>query len=161
MTTFSTWLIAGAAISAGALAALAVGGDLKAQETGILEPVGALHCTARRAEGAATTKLRCNLRLSDARDDRGTFEGEMFGEGLYLVAPGEISVVWNVFAPGPIQASSLAGDYDTVSKHRFKYEQENRNLLIGGRNDVVALELIAPRVDPITPATRLTLREAG
>lgn len=83
----------------------------------------------------------------------------MHGEGLYLVDPGGVRTVWNVLAPTrELRPDALEGDYDVVSKHNFKYAEDRPNLLIGGMDDVVALELVAPPVDPISPSTRLTLR---
>jgi hypothetical protein len=127
--------------------------------SGVLKPVGALHCSATRAEGAATSKLACTLRLMGADADQAKFEGLLYGEGLYLVSPGIIRTLWNVLSPTrrlPIHA--LEGEYDTKSKHDFAYVRHKQNLLIGGMNDTVVLDLIAPRVDPISPSTRLTLR---
>jgi hypothetical protein len=127
---------------------------------GRLEQVGALHCTARKAEGAATTKLRCRLRLSDVDVEQANYEGEMYGRGLYLVEPGGVQVLWNVLAPTRLlEPTALAGDYDIVSKHGFEQARSNPNLLIGGMDDVVGLELIAPPVDAIDASTRLTLRQ--
>jgi hypothetical protein len=85
----------------------------------------------------------------------------MYGRGLYLVDPGGVQVLWNVLAPtSALEPTAIAGDYDIVSKHGFKDAQSRPNLLIGGSNDVVGLELIAPPVDAIDPSTRLTLRRA-
>lgn len=129
---------------------------------GRLKLAGALHCLASRAEGAATSKLACTLRLQDVDGGEQSFEGVLHGDGLYLVSPGEVRTLWNVLAPTRrLRPEALEGDYDVVSKHNFAYAQQRPNLLIGGMDDVVALELVAPRVDPISPATRLTLRRAG
>lgn len=129
---------------------------------GNLQRVGALHCLATRAEGSATTRLQCDLRLADVDVQQEAFEGVLYGEGLYLVAPGEVRTLWSVLSPTRrLEPAALEGDYDIVSKHGFAYAQEHPNLLIGGMNDVVALELISPRVDPIEPSTRLTLRRAS
>lgn len=129
--------------------------------SGVLKQVGALHCTAREAEGAATTRLRCRLRLSKVDVEKASYEGEMYGRGLHLVDPGGVQVLWNVLAPTRLlEPAALAGDYDIVSKHGFKYSRSNPNLLIGGMDDVVGLELVAPTVDAIDASTRLTLRQA-
>jgi hypothetical protein len=141
-------------------------GPLHAQSEGSipgrLKLAGALHCLASRAEGAATSKLACTLRLQDEDATEQSFEGVLYGEGLYLVSPGEVRTLWNVLAPTRhLRPEALEGDYDVVSKHKFAYAEQRPNLLIGGMDDVVALELVAPRVDPISPATRLTLRRTG
>jgi hypothetical protein len=130
-----------------------------ARGPGNLKQVGALHCLASKAQGAPTTKLTCDLKLSQAQAAQKRYEGIMFGEGLYLVSPGPVRVLWNVLAPTRLlEPTALAGDYDIVSKHGFAYARENRNVLVGGMDDVVGLELISPQVDAITPSTRLTLR---
>lgn len=150
------------AIFAG-LSMLAVGSiGLQAQSTdpipGRLKLAGALHCLASRAEGAATTKLTCSLRLQEVDVSEQSFEGVLHGEGLYLVSPGGVRTVWNVLSPTRrLRPEALEGDYDVHSKHKFAYAQQKANVLVGGMDDVIALELVAPRVDPISPSTRMTL----
>lgn len=83
----------------------------------------------------------------------------LYDEGLYLVWPGQVRTLWNVLAPTrQLPPEAVEGEYDTVSKHDFADAKKTPNLLIGGMNDVVVLELVAPLIDPIGPSTRLILR---
>lgn len=128
-----------------------------------LKQAGALHCLAWQASAAGvTTRLSCTLRVPNVKNSNATFEGEMDGKGLYLVSPGPIQVLWNVLAPTRyLPEHAVAGTYDTTGKFSFAYAQGNKNVLIGGLDDVVALELIAPTIDAIGPGTTLTLRRSG
>lgn len=91
----------------------------------------------------------------------GKYEGVVLGRGLYLVAPKGTQVQWKVLSAAALEPGDLEGDYDIVSKHSFQYERRNNSVLVGGRNDLVALELVAPRADVVKPSTRLTLRKLG
>jgi len=145
------------------LAAAPTGAGSEEATTGGLKQVGALSCTASRDEvGPATTKLDCLLRLDGGMHPDARLLGEMYGNGLYLVSPGYIEVLWNVLAPTRVIApGSLTGEYDRISSHDFPYVRDNGNVLVGGLNDVIALELIAPTIDAIDASTRLVLRRAS
>jgi hypothetical protein len=83
--------------------------------------------------------------------------GTLHGSALYLV-DGGIRVFWRVLSPtDKLEPTALAGDYDITSKFGFKYAQQRSDVLVGGMNDSVALELVTPTVDAINPSVRLTL----
>ena len=83
----------------------------------------------------------------------------MYGEALYLALPAKGRVSWTVLAPNPkLNPRDLAGDYDRVSRHAFQYPRDNRKVLVGGKDDVVGLELTVPAIDGLDASTLLTLR---
>lgn len=155
------WLLRAAVVALVASSAAAQSPQRKDGDRPHLKQVGALHCLAwQAAVDDVTTRLSCALRIPNVETANAEFEGEMRGKGLYLVSPGPVQVLWNVLAPTrylPVRA--LAGTYDTTSKHSFSYAQGNQNVLLGGMDDVVALELIGPTIDAIGPGTKLTLRQ--
>lgn len=153
----------GALLVISILAAAAAGGVSGANSQGLgkLRPAGTLYCTASAAEAAAKTNLQCRLHLDGSKRVAGKYEGVVLGRGLYLVAPKGTQVQWKVLSAVALEPGDLEGDYDIVSKHSFQYERRNNSVLVGGRNDLVALELVAPRADVVKPSTRLTLRKLG
>lgn len=130
-----------------------------ADPTPALKPVATLDCTATRlGEGPRGTKLACTL---DADNSWGKvkFDGVMYGEALYLLAPREINVSWKVMAPTPtLTASQLEGDYDRVSRYALQYPRDNRNVLMGGKGDLIGLELVSPAIEGLEASTFLKLR---
>ena len=83
----------------------------------------------------------------------------MYGEALYLALPAKGRVSWTVLAPNPrLNPRDLTGDYDRVSRHAFQYPRDNRKVLVGGKDDVVGLELTVPAIDGLDASTLLTLR---
>lgn len=132
--------------------------------TRVMRGVGALHCLARldqRSEAIDTTRLECQFRLMGPRTKAQFYEGEIVGTGLWLVDPGPVRLAWHVLAPTrQLDVHALAGDYDTVSSHDLALAKTSPNILFGGKGESIALELMAPVVDGISPSTRLTLRVA-
>jgi hypothetical protein len=135
-----------------------VEGGSKVYSPSELVSVGALTCEAKRVTpDASATLLDCGLRFDFGIE--ATYTGEMHGKGLYLVHPGEVHVVWRVLAKGPsIAPESLAGVYRTSSNHAYPFVRNNSNVLVGGKEAAVVLELLAPRVDAIGSDTHLSLR---
>ena len=127
--------------------------------TPALKPVATLECTASRLRDRPTgTKLACTLR-ADHKAGETKYEGEMYGEALYLLAPNDIRVSWKVSAhTQSVKAQQLEGDYDRVSRHGLAYPRNNRKVLMGGKDDLVALELVAPVIEGLDASTFLTLR---
>jgi hypothetical protein len=125
----------------------------------VLQPVGDLECMGSRlTNGRIGTKLSCKLTLA-GQQQKGNFQGEMYGDALYLALPAKGRVVWKVLAPNPgLKPRDLAGDYDRVSRHAFQYPRDNRKVLVGGKGDVVGLELTVPAIDGLDASTLLTLR---
>lgn len=138
------------------------GAQSPAREEGkrALQPIGDLECVASRlTTGRIGTKLSCKLVLT-GQQTAVDFEGEMYGEALYLALPMKGRVHWKVLAPNPgLKAADVVGDYDRVSKHGFQYPRDNRKVLLGGMDDVVGLELTAPVIDGLDASTLLTLRQ--
>jgi Protein of unknown function (DUF992) len=135
-----------------------VEGRSKADSPSALVSVGALTCEARRVTpDASATLLDCGLRFD--LGIKAAYTGEMHGKGLYLVHPGEIHVVWRVLAKDPsIAPEALVGVYSTSSNHAYPFVRNNSNVLVGGKEAAVVLELLAPRVDAIGSDTHLSLR---
>ncbi len=125
----------------------------------VLQPVGDLECMGSRlTTGRIGTRLSCKMTI-EGRQQEGNFEGEMYGDALYLALPAEGRVLWKVLAPNPgLKPGDLAGDYDRVSRHAFQYPRDNRKVLVGGKGDVVGLELTVPAIDGLDASTLLTLR---
>ena len=144
-------LIAGAALSSAGAAAQ------PADPTPALKPVATLDCIGSRLQdGPRGTKLAYTL---DASPDKKTFEGEMYGESLYLLAARAINVSWKVMAPTQtLTPAHLEGDYDRVSKHALQYARDNRKVLMGGQDDLIGLELVSPDIDGFEASTFLKLR---
>ena len=126
----------------------------------VLQPVGELACEGSRlTTGHIGTKLSCKLTLEGKQQAEAEFKGEMYGEALYLALPAKGRVSWTVLAPNPgLNPRDLTGDYDRVSRHAFQYPRDNRKVLVGGKDDVVGLELTVPAIDGLDASTLLTLR---
>ncbi len=140
----------------------AAGGSAEAQDKGVMQRVGGLHCIAQRGEaraGADKTLLQCQFRAMGEQVKAQAYEGEIVGSGLWLVDPGPVRLTWHVIAPTKqLDERALAGDYDIASSNNYKLAEGSSNILFGGAGDSIALELLAPRVDGISASTRLTLR---
>lgn len=130
-----------------------------AQEVpGRLQRVGGLSCVVSAGEREGVSRLACELRLFHAATDIRRYQGELTGSGLALVDPGSINVIWSVLAPVyELDPTGLIGSYDTTSLHGFVYAGQSSQLLVGGVNDSVGLELQAPAVNAVRPETRMTL----
>jgi hypothetical protein len=137
-------------------------GQTVGQQPDALVPLGALACEARKLRpNAEATELDCGLRL-DTGATEARFTGEMRGKGLYIVYPGRVRVLWRVLASDPqTPLTALAGSYDASSDRSYAFVRENDNVLVGGNDDEVVLELLAPRVDAIGSETRLSLRRVN
>jgi hypothetical protein len=141
-----------------ALAAAAPG--VLARPEGVLKPAGALTCRATPAaqSSKADTKFDCSLKLYN-NPHRYKVDGRMTGPGLYLVAPGGTAVVWRVLSPTVnLDPRAISGSYDINSKYRFAFSQERADVLVGGVNDTVALQLVSPVVGAVEPDMKLTLK---
>jgi hypothetical protein len=134
--------------------------NVSAEAEGILKPAGALECETSARDTSRTekvTNLDCVLRLRD-RDKSYAVTGKLYGSALYLVEGG-VRVLWSVLAPTDnLEPTALAGDYDITSKFGFEHAQKRTDVLVGGMNDSVALELVHPPLETaINPSVRLTL----
>ena len=45
----------------------------------------------------------------------------------------------------------------TGSRHALQYPRENRKVLMGGKDDLIGLELVVPSIDGLEASTLLTL----
>lgn len=127
----------------------------------ILKQAGAMTCGATPGDTELhqkVTHLECSLKIFGSSDSHAV-TGKLYGSGLYLVEPGGIRVTWSVLSPTTnLRPDALAGTYDTRSEFAFEHVENNQNVLVGGMNDNVALELLAPAlIDAINPSVRLTL----
>lgn len=133
--------------------------DASAQPEAVLKRAGALQREASAGDTSRTEKvtdLKCVLRLRHS-DKTYAVSGTLYDSGLYVVEGG-IRVFWSVLPPTDnLEPTALAGDYDITSKFGFKYAHQRSDVLVGGMNDSVALELVTPTVDAINPSVRLTL----
>ena len=126
-----------------------------------LERTGSLTCLATDADTSGrdidASKMTCELKLF-ANNKTAKLEGRFYGKGLYLADPAGRQAVWRVLAPKPdIEPRVLEGDYDVTSSTGLSFPLNHEGVLVGGTDDTIALELLAPDVDAIDPATRLTL----
>lgn len=124
--------------------------------------VGALVCQTRAAEAQqekAETLLSCTFR-SDGDAVQQEYSGKMSGHGLYLTEPGGVEAIWGVLAMTPqLDPKALAGKYDKRSKYEFQ-RSERTDILFGGDQDAIGLELVMPTLGPLSPDTVLELTPA-
>lgn len=132
---------------------------VEARETGVMKLVGGLHCAVGPvANLEVPAELACELRLMAPAPARLGLAGRMTGSGLPLLAPGQITLFWTVYAPTlHLDPVAVEGTYDVGSRHGFVIAEQSDRVLVGGMNDSVVLELVAPRINPISQDTRLVL----
>jgi len=127
-----------------------------------LSAIGQLDCSTSRQDvddrSLEVSALTCDLSFNDSEGKSASVDGRLFGRGLYLERDPEMRMVWKVFAPQQITSPELMnGDYDIESRYNFPLLETNKNVLVGGERDTIALQLVEPQMDAIDPATRLTL----
>lgn len=85
-----------------------------AQNVGVMNLVGGLHCAVREAGPLEVPAgLDCELRLMAPSPARLDLTGRMTGSGLPLITPGQITLFWNVYAPTRhLDPLAVEGEYD-------------------------------------------------